>query len=147
MDRDGIDGALLLPSYASYLVAMPHREPGLAHGYADAYNRWLADLCAADPSRLRAAALIARFDPEAMIGHARFAVDARLARGRRPPEPDRRAGSLGDPANDRFWAYCADNGLAVVVHEARALPEPPAPAPIASPRASRCTPARIRWSR
>ena len=117
MDRDGIDGALLLPSYASYLVAMPHREPGLAHGYADAYNRWIADLCAADPSRLRAAALVARFEPEAMIGHARFAVEHGWPAVVVRPNPI--AGRLlGDPANDRFWSYCAENGLVVVVHEA-----------------------------
>ncbi len=117
MDQDGIDAALLLPSYASYLVAMPHRDPALAHAYADAYNRWLADLVAADPTRLRAAALVARLDPDAMIPHARFALDHGWPAVVVRPNPI--AGRLlGDPANDPFWAYCADNGLTVVVHEA-----------------------------
>jgi hypothetical protein len=73
MDREGIDAALLLPTYASYLVAMEHREPGLAAAFAAAYNRWLADLCAADPARLHGAALIARFDPAGMLEQAKFA--------------------------------------------------------------------------
>jgi predicted TIM-barrel fold metal-dependent hydrolase len=116
MDRDGMDIALLLPTYASYLVTMDHREPGLAAGFAAAYNRWLADLCAANPARLRAAALIARFKPEGMIEQAAFAV----ARGWPAVvlRPNPIAGRLlGDPANAPFWAYCADNGLTVIVHE------------------------------
>lgn len=117
MDRDGIDQALLLPSYASYLVAMEHREPGLAHGFADAYNRWIAELCAADPARLHAAALVARFEPESMVRHARFAVDHGWPAVVVRPNPI--AGRLlGDPANDAFWTFCEDNGLTVVVHEA-----------------------------
>lgn len=116
MDRDGIDAALLLPTYASYLVAMEHREPGLAAGFAAAYNRWLADMCAANPKRLRAAALIARFDPACMIEQAAVAV----ARGWPAVvvRPNPIAGRLlGDPENAAFWAYCADNGLVVIVHE------------------------------
>ena len=117
MDRNGIDAALLLPSYASYLVAMDHREPGLAAAYAHAYNRWLADMCAADPSRLHGAAIIARFDPDATLPLARFAVERGWPAIVVRPNPI--AGRLlGDPANDPLWAYCADNGLVVVVHEA-----------------------------
>jgi predicted TIM-barrel fold metal-dependent hydrolase len=116
MDRDGIDMALLLPTYASYLVAMEHREPGLAAGFAAAYNRWLADLCTVDPTRLRAAALIARFDPEVMVEQAAFAVTRGWPAVVLRPNPI--AGRvLGDPKEAPFWAYCADNGLAVIVHE------------------------------
>jgi predicted TIM-barrel fold metal-dependent hydrolase len=116
MERDGIDEALLLPTYASYLVAMKHREPALAAGFAAAYNRWLADLCAADPTRLRAAALIARFDPERMIEQAAFAVTHGWPAVVLRPNPI--AGRLlGDAEHAAFWAYCAANGLAVIVHE------------------------------
>jgi predicted TIM-barrel fold metal-dependent hydrolase len=116
MDRDGIDEALLLPTYASYLVAMEHREPGLAAGFAAAYNRWLADLCAEDPRRLRAAALIARFDPEGMIEQAAFAVANGWPAVVVRPNPI--AGrSLGDALDAAFWAYCAAEGLTVIVHE------------------------------
>lgn len=117
MGKDGIDAALLLPSYAGYLVAMPHREPHVAAAFADAYNRWLADLCAADKQRLQGAALIARYDPEAMIAQAKFAVDQGWRAVVVRPNPI--AGRLlGDPADAPFWAYCAENGLRVVVHEA-----------------------------
>ncbi len=116
MDRDGIDAALLLPTYASYLVAMPHRQPGLAAGYAAAYNRWVADMCAADPGRLRGAALIARFDLDGMIELAKFAVDRGWPAVVLRPNP---IGGrlLGDADNMPFWDYCADNGLVAVVHE------------------------------
>lgn len=117
MDKHGIDAALLLPSYAGYLVAMEHRQPDVAAGFADAYNRWLADLCAANPARLNGAALIARFDPAAMLDQARFA----LAQGWTAVvvRPNPIAGRLlGDPADAPFWNFCAENGLTVAVHEA-----------------------------
>jgi uncharacterized protein len=116
MDREGIDAALLLPTYASYLVAMDHREPDLAAGFAAAYNRWLADMCADDPTRLQGAALIARFDPAGMVEQAAFAVAQGWPAVVLRPNPI--AGRLlGDPENAAFWAYCADNGLSVIVHE------------------------------
>lgn len=117
MDRTGIDQALLLPSYASYLVAMPPREPHVAAAFAEAYNRWLLDLCAADPTRLHGAAIIARYDPEAMIKQAKFAVDNGWKAVVVRPNPI--AGRLlGDEADAPFWNYCAENGLRVCVHEA-----------------------------
>lgn len=117
MDKDGIDAALLLPSYAGYLVAMPHRERHVAAAFADAYNRWLADLCDAAPTRLHGAALIARYDPDAMIDQAKFALDRGWKAVVVRPNPiDGRL--IGDPADAPFWTFCAENGLRVVVHEA-----------------------------
>lgn len=117
MNKDGIDAALLLPSYAGYLVAMPHREPHVAAAFADAYNRWLADLCSADPKRLLGAAIIARYDPAAMIDQAKFALDQGWNTVVVRPNPiDGRL--LGDHAEAAFWAFCAQNGLRVAVHEA-----------------------------
>ena len=116
MDRDGIDAALMLPTYATYLVAMKHRQPGLAGAFASAYNRWLADMCAEDPNRLHGAALIARFDVDNMIAQARFALEKNWRAVVLRPNPiDGRL--LGDPANNPFWAFCEDSGLVVVIHE------------------------------
>ncbi len=117
MRQRGIDAALLLPSYASYLVAMEHKVPGLAAGYADAYNRWLADLCASDPSRLHGAAIIARYDADKMVEQARFALEQNWPAVVVRPNPI--AGRLlGDPTDAPFWNFCAEHGLAVAVHEA-----------------------------
>ena len=117
MDVQGIDAALILPSYAGYLVAMEHTTPALATAYAEAYNRWLADRCAPAPARLHGAAIIARYEPEAMVTQARFAVERGWPAVVVRPNPI--AGRLlGDPAEAAFWNYCAENGLKVVVHEA-----------------------------
>jgi len=117
MNETGIDGALLLPSYAGYFVAMPHRDPAVASAYAEAYNHWLADLCAADPKRLHGAAIIARYKPADMIDQARFALDRGWKAVVVRPNPI--AGRLiGDEEDAPFWTFCAENGLRVAVHEA-----------------------------
>jgi uncharacterized protein len=67
MDESGVDVAMLLPTYAGYLVFNDGIETELSRAYARAYNRWLADMCKADPNRLLGAALLSRHEPAAML--------------------------------------------------------------------------------
>lgn len=115
MDRQGIDRAALVPTYASYLVSIDEMPPPVAHAFGRAYNRWLADLCSDGGGRLIPVGLIARHDPEAMVAE----LDRLLARGGRAvvmrPEPVG-GRTLSHPDHDPFWARCAEAGVAVVLH-------------------------------
>lgn len=115
MDASGVARSVLLPTYASYLVYDDEASAHLSRGYADAYNRWLADLCSTDPSRLIGAALLSRSEPETMVGdleHAReLGHHAVVIRG----EPI--AGhALSSRAYDRFWRACESSSLCVLIH-------------------------------
>lgn len=56
MDRQGVDVAVIYPSlFLVTAIADPDAELALARSY----NRWLADVCRADPKRFRFAALVA----------------------------------------------------------------------------------------
>lgn len=115
MDRQGVDAAALMPTAASFLVGVDDMPPPVAHAFARAYNRWLADLCTAGPERLVPVGLVARHDPARMVAD----VEAVLARGWRAVvlRPDPVGGrTLGHADLAPFWARCAEAGVLVVLH-------------------------------
>lgn len=116
MDREGIDVAVLFPTYALLILGRDDLAPEVALGFARAYNRWLADFCARDPARLRGAALVCPHAPEQMaaelasasaLGTAAVVLRPNLVGGRR----------LADPAYEPFWAECERRSIGVVLHE------------------------------
>ncbi|HKE16530.1 MAG TPA: amidohydrolase family protein [Kofleriaceae bacterium] len=116
MDREGIDVAVLFPTYALLVLGRDDLDPELALGFARAYNEWLRDLCARDPARLRGVALACPHAPDRMAGE----LDAASALGtsavvmRPNPVGGRR---LGHPAYAPFWAECERRSIGVVLHE------------------------------
>lgn len=116
MDAAGIDVAVMLPTFAPFLVNNDAIDAEQSREYAAAYNRWLHDLCAAAPARLLGAALLSRHDPEALTGD----LEASLRLGMRAvvvrPNPVQ-GRTLSDPAYRRFWAACAHYGVPVLIHE------------------------------
>ncbi|HET9621348.1 MAG TPA: amidohydrolase family protein [Kofleriaceae bacterium] len=116
MDASGIDVSVLLPTYAGYLVYDDEIDGDRSRAYASAYTRWLADLCRAQPDRLRGAALLSRHVPERMVDD----LEAGLALGHRAvvmrPNPVR-GKTLGAPELDPFFAACAANDVPVLLHE------------------------------
>jgi predicted TIM-barrel fold metal-dependent hydrolase len=72
MDIDGIDIQVIFPSHLSLSA---EKEADLATDIARAYNDWLAEFCAADPRRLKGAAMVALQDVEAATKEARRAVE------------------------------------------------------------------------
>jgi predicted TIM-barrel fold metal-dependent hydrolase len=62
MDREGRDVDLIIPG--TFAVAVSAIEPDLALEVYDAYHRYIADYCSADPDRLKATILAPSWDPE-----------------------------------------------------------------------------------
>lgn len=116
MDATGIDTAVLLPTYASYLVHDDAIAADRSRAYARAYNRWLGDLCSAAPARLVGPALLSRHDPEALTEDLEEAVhDGARAVVLRPNPVQGR--TLSAPAHARFWAACEHHAVTVLLHE------------------------------
>ena len=115
MDAERIDAVVLYPTIG--LGAWGITNPATAIAFARAYNDWLASFCAADPARLRGAAMVPFQDPAGATAELRRAVDqlgfvAAFVR----PNPGL-GRTLADPAFDPFWAAAEDLGIAVGVHE------------------------------
>jgi len=116
MDATGVDLAVVLPTYASYLVHDDRTVAERSRAYARAYNRWLGDFCAVAPTRLLGPALVSRHDPEAMAGDLEEAVRDGVRAVVLRPNPVQ-GQTLGAPSHARFWAACAHHDVTVLVHE------------------------------
>jgi len=116
MNATGVDIAVLLPTYAGYLVYDDDIDAERSRTYATAYNRWLADQCRQSPARLLGAAIISRHEPAHMVSD----LEAGLRDGHRAavlrPNPVR-GKTLGAPELDRFFAACEAAGVPVLLHE------------------------------
>jgi uncharacterized protein len=116
MDATGVDVAVLLPTFAPFLVYNDDIGADRSRAYASAYNRWLGEVCARAPDRLVGAALLSRHDPEAMVGD----LEEALAWGLRAvvvrPNPVR-GRTLAHPDYARFWSACEHHRLTVLLHE------------------------------
>lgn len=116
MDATGVDAAVVLPTYGSYLVDDDAIDVERSRAYAHAYNRWLGEFCATAPARLLGPALVSRHDPEAMAGDLEQAVRDGLGAVVLRPNPVQ-GRTLSAPCHARFWAACEHHGITVLVHE------------------------------
>lgn len=116
MDTDGIDAAVLYPSAG--LVAHSVPDPDLQVALMGALNRFAAEYCSADPTRLFAVANLPLADPEASarILRQRVVEDGFVA-GMVRPNPYEGHRLLSDPDRDVLWAVAQDLDVPIVVHE------------------------------
>lgn len=75
MDIEGIDVAIMFRTFAHMVVSIDDLEPAYATALCRAFNDWLADYCAADPERLKPAAIVSLHDPDLAAEEARRAVE------------------------------------------------------------------------
>lgn len=116
MDDRGIDLAVLLPTFAPFLVYDDRVEAARSRAYASAYNRWLADFCACAPRRLIGAALLSRHDAGTMVADLQEALKGGFRAIVLRPNPVG-GRTLGSPDYERFWAACEQNDVTVLIHE------------------------------
>jgi uncharacterized protein len=117
MDREGIDEAFLYPSFGLFVLATDEIEPSFAAALAGAYNRWLADFCAAGAGRLHGVAMLALQHPEAAAAEAKRCAEElgfRAAFVRPNPVGGR---NFDDPAYDPLWEVMSAHSMALGIHE------------------------------
>jgi uncharacterized protein len=116
MDAEQIDVALIYPTIGICWEGAV-TDPELANAYTRAYNRYIADFCAHDPSRLVPVAHISLLDPDFAVAEARRARDAGCRAIYLSPDLESRGGrQLMDPLFDPFWATAADLDMPVGFH-------------------------------
>lgn len=116
MDEAGVDVAVLLPTYTGFLVYDEDIDADRSRAYASAYNRWLADQCRRDPTRLKGAAFLSRHDPAHMVADLEVGLADGLSAAVIRPNPVR-GKTLGAPELLPFFAACEANGVPLLLHE------------------------------
>jgi predicted TIM-barrel fold metal-dependent hydrolase len=113
MREEGIERAAFFPSL--YLLYGDLRDPEIAAASCSAYNRWLADFCAHDASRLFGLGLVPLQDPSLAVAEAKRLP--RLGLRGLVVRPERFNGlALYDPACDPLWEVAQAEDLAVAIH-------------------------------
>lgn len=120
MDVEGIDAAVLYPSFGLWVPFQPELGARGSARACDLYNEWVADYCSAAPDRLAAVALVPMADPRAAVHAARRAADLDLVGVLLRPN-FLHGRNLGDRAYDPLYQTLAEAGLAVAVHEGLGL--------------------------
>ena len=113
LEEEGLARGVFFPSI--YLLSGDIQDPAVAAANARAYNNWVADFCATNPSRLFAFGIAPLQD----VAEAVREVERAAGLGLRGVtiRPERYHGmSVQDPACAPFWAAAQDHDMAVVFH-------------------------------
>jgi predicted TIM-barrel fold metal-dependent hydrolase len=113
MDREGIDAAVLFPTVA--LRSPAPDPPGAAIAVRRAFNAWLHDFCAYEPTRLRLNAVIPTHDIDAAVAEIRRA-GTELGAVSIMPDPRADGAPFDDPLYEPIWAEAERLNLAVDFH-------------------------------
>ncbi|MEE9284228.1 MAG: amidohydrolase family protein [Dehalococcoidia bacterium] len=121
MDREGIDVSVIYPSSLASFCAL--EDQALETAIYQAYNRWCADFCAADPKRLKFVAVFSMRDVEAGVAEAHRAAGDATTLGLycQTHMGDRQ---LDQPFFDPIWNAAQDLDLPTVIHHASAALPP-----------------------
>ncbi len=117
MDEGGIDIAFLYPTQGLYTASVDDLEPALAIAICRAYNDWIVDFCAHEPTRLKPVGmLVALHDPAAAVREVeRLAARDFTAIFVRPNPIHGR--NLDDAAYEPLWTACERSGVGIAIHE------------------------------
>jgi len=116
MDGQGIAASVLFPTMTLGLDDLG--DQGFANASAHAYNTWIAEFCAADPRRLRWAAVLPLADLAWALGELEWALAAGATTVMLSPIPTPSGQTLGSADVDLVWARLVEAGVPAVVHAA-----------------------------
>jgi uncharacterized protein len=112
MDKEGVDIHLLIP--ATFATAISALDQSLAKEIYEAYHRFIADYCAADPSRLKATILATGADPEWSAAQIRRLSGEKFVASATVVLPE--GLPLDDPTLDPIWSAMGDADLPLLHH-------------------------------
>jgi predicted TIM-barrel fold metal-dependent hydrolase len=128
MDLDGIAAEVVFPQgsipFAPYPALSDPRRPRIAfdsdvellRAGSRIYNRWLADLCAANPGRHAGIAVVPIRDVQATVAEVYWAREAGLQGGISLPPISIDYPMYNDSVYDPFWAACQDTAMPLNIH-------------------------------
>ncbi len=115
LDREGIEGEILYPTIGLNLFALDDLE--FRRACFRAFNDWLAEHCAAAPSRLFGVAMVATDDVKRGVAELERAVAMGL-RGAMISVGQRSGESYGDTRFENFWSAAEALNVPISLHVA-----------------------------
>lgn len=124
LSAQGVVAEVVFPNGVTPFASAGADPAAVRAGY-QAYNRWLANLCAEVPGRIYPQALIDFSDVDAAVREVHAARDLGFVGVVAPPIVDRQASSryFFDPALDPIWAALQETGLPLSQHGGFGAPE------------------------
>lgn len=115
MDAEGIAVSVIFPTTGLYFAGI--EDPDFQREMCRAYNDWLHEFCAADPSRLVGVAVIPQGDVADAIAEAQRAVGELGFKGAMLRPNPIRGRNLDDPAYEPLWSALEELDAAAAIHE------------------------------
>jgi uncharacterized protein len=112
MDTEGRDVDFIIPG--PWAFGAPSLAPHLTRGLCDAYHRYMATYCAADPRRLKSMVLAPATNPRRSADAIRALADAEWVAAVWPLLDEHT--SIDDPDLEPIWAATNEADLAVMYH-------------------------------
>ena len=120
LDADGVAGEVIFPQMAPFGAGLMQYRFAVTpeHSFAgcQAYNRWLADFCRANPGRHAGVALIDVEDIDASVKEIRAARELGLSGGVLLPTSTGRHPFYHHPRYEPIWAVCEELELPLQSH-------------------------------
>jgi predicted TIM-barrel fold metal-dependent hydrolase len=117
MDIDGVDAAVMFPSYVMGGSRVYSKDPAIQLACTEAYNNWHSDFCSYDPTRLWGLAMMPMTGVDDAITELKRVRELAGIRGvLLGAWPNGSVSSPDHVADDRFWAAAADLDMPVIVH-------------------------------
>jgi uncharacterized protein len=111
-DRDGVSAEVIYPTVG--MVLCNHKDLDYKKACFDAYNRWIAEYCAAHPERLLGCGQTAMRTPEEGIRDLEAIRAAGLRGVMMPGHPG--VADYDSPVYDEFWRAAIDLGMPLSFH-------------------------------
>lgn len=130
LDNDGVAAEVVFPDadvlgiggisaspFGTGLRASGEDDADLAFAGARAHNRWLADLCGANPDRRGGIATVPVIhDIPRAVTEIERAYDSGVRAGVMIPSQWAPMASYNDPVYDPIWSTCQERGMTVAIH-------------------------------
>lgn len=120
MDAQQIDAAVLYPSIGLFVPFQPDISAADSAAACRAYNEWIAEYTATDPTRLAGIGLVPLADIDDAAGAVGQAAELGLPGVMVRPNPLYER-NLGDRAYDPLYAAVSETGMVLSVHEGLGL--------------------------
>jgi predicted TIM-barrel fold metal-dependent hydrolase len=115
LDIEGIDAAVLYPTYGLMIQGVTDRKAAVA--LCRAINDWLAEYCRHDPSRLIGVGTLPMTHPDDALAEAGRCIGELGFKGVwRRPERIPGTPALHDPGYERLWSFLEEADKPIAVH-------------------------------